>query len=431
MQKNKDSADDVLPVAVTETRHCVYFKRNKRRSQVVDDDLDYSMYACVAEFVTLEAGKRMMGRSPCCDEDNLKKGPWTPEEDQKLMDYIHRHGHGSWRALPKLAGLNRCGKSCRLRWTNYLRPDIKRGKFTEEEERLIINLHERSNDREKKFSIEHFIDLSGRWSAIATRLPGRTDNEIKNFWNTHIRKKLLQMGIDPVTHRPRTDLDVLANLPHLLASANWGNPVNPWDNALTLQSDATQLAKIQLLHNILQVLSSGLPPTMEAPNFLGSARLPDHAFYNLNPDQFEGVLGNNPIALAPNPAHITPNFSSVVVPQHTNFDEYHPMANSKIFTGNNNDIDNNNYQEISGNNRFSTSYAIPSENSVPALVSASPERPSNSLREYEIMPTEINSSSSTSTTVEAWRDILDGEACESYWREIIDQASSSPWPVSP
>ncbi|KAJ6682631.1 MYB FAMILY TRANSCRIPTION FACTOR [Salix koriyanagi] len=69
-----------------------------------------------------------MGRSPCCDESGLKKGPWTPEEDQKLVKYIQKHGHGSWRALPKLAGLNRCGKSCRLRWTNYLRPDIKRGK---------------------------------------------------------------------------------------------------------------------------------------------------------------------------------------------------------------------------------------------------------------------------------------------------------------
>lgn len=83
-----------------------------------------------------------MGRSPCREEiSGLKKGPWTPEEDEKLMHHIQRHGHGSWRALPKLAGLNRCGKSCRLRWTNYLRPDIKRGKFSQEEEQLIINLH--------------------------------------------------------------------------------------------------------------------------------------------------------------------------------------------------------------------------------------------------------------------------------------------------
>ncbi|KAE8656279.1 Myb-related protein Myb4 [Hibiscus syriacus] len=80
------------------------------------------------------------GRS-ASDENGLKKGPWTPQEDQKLLQYIERHGHGSWRALPKLAGLNRCGKGCRLRWTNYLRPDIKRGKFSQEEEALILHLH--------------------------------------------------------------------------------------------------------------------------------------------------------------------------------------------------------------------------------------------------------------------------------------------------
>lgn len=82
-----------------------------------------------------------MGRSPCCNENGLKKGPWTPEEDQKLVDYIQKHGHGRWRTLPKLAGLKRCGKSCRLRWANYLKPDIKRGKFSEEEQQIIINLH--------------------------------------------------------------------------------------------------------------------------------------------------------------------------------------------------------------------------------------------------------------------------------------------------
>ncbi|KAI7729036.1 hypothetical protein M8C21_010121 [Ambrosia artemisiifolia] len=83
-----------------------------------------------------------MGRPPCCSENNdLKKGPWTPEEDEVLKGYIQKHGHDSWHALPKRAGLNRCGKSCRLRWINYLNPDIKRGKFSEEEENLIINLH--------------------------------------------------------------------------------------------------------------------------------------------------------------------------------------------------------------------------------------------------------------------------------------------------
>ncbi|KAG0483899.1 hypothetical protein HPP92_011983 [Vanilla planifolia] len=138
-----------------------------------------------------------MGRAPCCDKNGLKKGPWTPEEDQKLIDYIEKHGQGSWRTLPKNAGLARCGKSCRLRWTNYLRPDIKRGRFSFEEEETIIQLH---------------AILGNKWSAIAARLPGRTDNEIKNYWNTHIRKRLLRMGIDPTTHRPRLDLLELSSL---------------------------------------------------------------------------------------------------------------------------------------------------------------------------------------------------------------------------
>ncbi|KAJ8549651.1 hypothetical protein K7X08_033358 [Anisodus acutangulus] len=138
-----------------------------------------------------------MGRAPCCDKNGLKKGPWTPEEDQKLIDYIQKYGYGNWRTLPKNAGLQRCGKSCRLRWTNYLRPDIKRGRFSFEEEETIIQLH----------SI-----LGNKWSAIAARLPGRTDNEIKNYWNTHIRKRLLRMGIDPVTHSPRLDLLDLSSI---------------------------------------------------------------------------------------------------------------------------------------------------------------------------------------------------------------------------
>nr|QNO10644.1 transcription factor MYB78 [Saccharum hybrid cultivar R570] len=183
-----------------------------------------------------------MGRSPCCDENGLKKGPWTPEEDQKLMEYIQKHGHGSWRALPRLAGLNRCGKSCRLRWTNYLRPDIKRGKFTQEEEQTILQLH----------SV-----LGNKWSAIAKHLPGRTDNEIKNFWNTHLKKKLIQMGFDPMTHRPRTDF--FAALPQLIALANLRQLVEqrPWDDhAARIQVEAVQAAKLQCLQNLLQSAAS-------------------------------------------------------------------------------------------------------------------------------------------------------------------------------
>ncbi|PVH61492.1 hypothetical protein PAHAL_3G046500 [Panicum hallii] len=127
-----------------------------------------------------------MGRSPCCEKAHTNKGAWTMEEDQRLVAYIRAHGEGSWRSLPKAVSLQRCGKSCRLRWINYLRPDLKRGNFTEEEDDIIIKLHGL---------------LGNKWSQIAGRLPGRTDNEIKNYWNTHIKRKLLARGIDPQTHR--------------------------------------------------------------------------------------------------------------------------------------------------------------------------------------------------------------------------------------
>ncbi|XP_051145460.1 myb-related protein 308-like [Andrographis paniculata] len=134
-----------------------------------------------------------MGRSPCCEKAHTNKGAWTKEEDDRLIAYIRAHGEGCWRSLPKAAGLLRCGKSCRLRWINYLRPDLKRGNFTEEEDELIIKLH---------------AHLGNKWSLIAGRLPGRTDNEIKNYWNTHIRRKLLSRGIDPTTHRPTNEPSV-------------------------------------------------------------------------------------------------------------------------------------------------------------------------------------------------------------------------------
>ncbi|KAL2325321.1 hypothetical protein Fmac_024379 [Flemingia macrophylla] len=126
-----------------------------------------------------------MVKTPCCESMGLKKGPWTPEEDQILISHIQQYGHGNWRALPKQAGLLRCGKSCRLRWINYLRPDIKRGRFSKEEEETIVKLH---------------AVLGNRWASIATRLPGRTDNEIKNFWHTHLKKRIersqLQLGYE-------------------------------------------------------------------------------------------------------------------------------------------------------------------------------------------------------------------------------------------
>ncbi|TYG59871.1 hypothetical protein ES288_D07G021600v1 [Gossypium darwinii] len=117
---------------------------------------------------------RSMGKSSCCSKEGLKKGAWTDWEDKILASYINVHGEGKWRNLPKRAGLKRCCRSCRLRWVNYLRPDIKRGNISHDEEELIIRLHNL---------------LGNRWSLIAGRLPGRTDNEIKNYWNSTLSKR--------------------------------------------------------------------------------------------------------------------------------------------------------------------------------------------------------------------------------------------------
>ncbi|KAK9937329.1 hypothetical protein M0R45_014127 [Rubus argutus] len=121
----------------------------------------------------------------CCGKHKVKRGLWSPEEDDKLIKHVTTHGHGSWSSVPRHAGLERCGKSCRLRWINYLRPELKRGSFTSEEEQIIIDVHR---------------ILGNRWAQIAKHLPGRTDNEVKNFWNSCIKKKLMSQGLDPQTH---------------------------------------------------------------------------------------------------------------------------------------------------------------------------------------------------------------------------------------
>ncbi|KAG2312805.1 hypothetical protein Bca4012_027366 [Brassica carinata] len=115
------------------------------------------------------------------EEVELRRGPWTLEEDTLLTNYVLQNSEGRWNLVAKCAGLKRTGKSCRLRWLNYLKPDIRRGNLSPQEQLLILELHSK---------------WGNRWSKIAQYLPGRTDNEIKNYWRTRVQKKARQLNIE-------------------------------------------------------------------------------------------------------------------------------------------------------------------------------------------------------------------------------------------
>ncbi|KAK6139382.1 hypothetical protein DH2020_026890 [Rehmannia glutinosa] len=224
-----------------------------------------------------------MGRSPCCEKVGLKKGPWTPEEDQKLLAYIQQHGHGSWRALPPKAGLQRCGKSCRLRWTNYLRPDIKRGEFSLQEQQTIIQLH---------------ALIGNRWSAIASHLPKRTDNEIKNYWNTHLKKRLTKMGIDPTTHKPKShalgsgEPKDIANLSHM---AQWETARLEAEARIVRESKLINSYHSQTINKSTAIAPPLPPPRPPCLDILKvwQATLTNPRKENITTNRFNGFFGSN------------------------------------------------------------------------------------------------------------------------------------------
>ncbi|CAA7398151.1 unnamed protein product [Spirodela intermedia] len=148
--------------------------------------------------------------------EETRKGPWTEQEDLRLVCFVGLLGDRRWDAIAKVSGLRRSGKSCRLRWVNYLRPGLKRGRMTPQEERLIVDLHAR---------------WGNRWSRIAKRLPGRTDNEIKNYWRTRMRKTAQEKGAgtsSPILSSSSSDSPGEEDS-HELHGGGGGAPVTPLD----------------------------------------------------------------------------------------------------------------------------------------------------------------------------------------------------------
>ncbi|XP_023515311.1 transcription factor MYB33-like [Cucurbita pepo subsp. pepo] len=261
--------------------------------------------------------------SPLVDEDSggnvsggcLKKGPWTSNEDEILIEYVKKHGEGNWNAVQKHSGLSRCGKSCRLRWANHLRPNLKKGAFTAEEEHTIIHLHAK---------------MGNKWARMAAHLPGRTDNEIKNYWNTRIKRRQRaglplyppEVSLRAWQHRHNQDTggsNIVGKDHHDLLQANsydaipdvkfQGKP----HNALSYMPQLPEISSCMLKRGLdSSQYGNFMPSTMHrqkryresAPLFSGpdgSVKTPFHQFEDNSYDQVAQSYGS-PFPIDPNAA---------------------------------------------------------------------------------------------------------------------------------
>ncbi|CAN6287825.1 unnamed protein product [Urochloa humidicola] len=151
----------------------------------------------------------------------MKKGKWSKEEDNLIKNHIEKYGIGrSWQALSNTLGLQRCGRSCRSRWLNYLRPGLKHGNFTPAEERIICDMYSKRGSC---------------WSVIAAQLPGRTDLAIKNYWNSTLKKKFPAARTSAAAARRRR------NRPACSTSSDAGTPARDLE-LITYSSEESSTA---------------------------------------------------------------------------------------------------------------------------------------------------------------------------------------------
>lgn len=222
----------------------------------------------------------------------LKKGPWTAAEDAILKEYVRKHGEGNWNAVQKNSGLQRCGKSCRLRWANHLRPNLKKGSFSPDEEMLILQLH---------------AEFGNKWARMAHHLPGRTDNEIKNYWNTRIkRRQRAGLPLYPVEiqqqmavrgHRQGQAMPWMDNSPPAL------NPFS--QNSLSLLNSSSQILSQNPFGSFLQDPNRGKNLSFQFPL---SHVSPATVFPNFQSSTQYG-LGNFDLGLLPPPIQSPPSYS--------------------------------------------------------------------------------------------------------------------------
>ncbi|WVY91048.1 hypothetical protein V8G54_036562, partial [Vigna mungo] len=206
-------------------------------------------------------------------ENNLRKGPWTAEEDAILAEYVTKHGPGNWNIVQQNTGLLRCGKSCRLRWTNHLRPDLRRGAFTKEEQRKVIELH---------------AEMGNKWAKMAQKLPGRTDNEIKNFWNTRLKKRkrigldLYPDGIKPVSdsHNPNTILATYTHGNEVVGTSSQHAMLNNFSNT---QNQPLPVQPVSMVRENMkppqEMQPSEVPQLLQLPEAGRSSYVP-HVVFN-------------------------------------------------------------------------------------------------------------------------------------------------------